>query len=73
MAKSNPAPSVAPNYPNAVIDFDAVHANDAAGKSGNALFDGAVIAPIDDTPPAAAPEPVAPAAKDAGTAQKPAA
>lgn len=62
MTKSKAAaPAVAPSYPNAVIDFDKVHANDAKGKTGEALFDGAVIEPTE----AEAPEPAAPPAKPA--------
>lgn len=46
------APAVAPNYPNAVIDFDTVHANDAKGKTGAALFDGALVETFDPAPTA---------------------
>ena len=61
---------IAPNYPNAVIDFDTVHANDAKGKTGDALFAGAIVKP------AAAeevPEPEPAPVKDAAPAPKPAA
>lgn len=63
MTKSKAAePAIAPNYPNAVIDFDTVHANDAKGKKGDALFDGALVtepAVAKPAEPAPAPKPTA--------------
>jgi len=35
-------PAIAPAYPNASIDFNQVHKNDKAGKTGADIFKGAL-------------------------------
>lgn len=53
-----PVPAVAPALPNASIDMNALLANDAAGRTGAAMLDGALLTePVAELPAPPADEP----------------
>ncbi|WP_334656733.1 hypothetical protein [Sphingomonas panaciterrae] len=66
-----PAPASAAALPNASIDLNQLLANDADGKTGEALFAGAMLVEpsvsAESSPPATAPEDREPAAADTVT------
>ena len=74
MTKTKPAePAIAPDLPNGSIDFNKLHDNDAKGKTGDAVFEGAVTNVQGEAPAEAAPVEAEVAAKaDAAPAPTPA-